>query len=230
METKHCRVCKKELTNENWYPSFRKKGDYICKYCHREQARLRYKENPDKERARVAIWRKANPEKARACVTRWRKENPEKNKACVTRSHRKNGQLPMSENKDSAAYLGVYINERLIRFHFKDVKVMPYGHSGFDFICNKNMKIDAKSACLTADGRWMFAIKHNTEADYFLCVAYDDREHLNIVHVWMIPGEVVNHLKGASISPSTIHKWDKYIYDIEGFSACCNAMKNGDKQ
>ena len=197
-KTRYCRVCGDELTDENWYPSFRKRGDRICKYCKREQVRLRRKKNPEKARA---MW---------------------------TRQSRNRGHLPMSENKDSADYLGVYVNERLIRLHFKEIEVFPYGNPGFDFICNKGMKVDAKSACLS-NGHWLFNIRRNTEADYFLCVAYDDREHLNIMHVWMIPGHVINHFTGISISPSTIHKWDKYIYDIEGFSSCCNAMKNGNQ-
>ena len=196
---KKCRKCGKELTDENWSPSGRKRGDRICKYCKREQVRL------------------------------WRKENPDKVRVEWTRQHRKNGHLPMSENKDSPSFLGVYVNEMLIRHRFKEIKVMPYGYPGYDFICNKNMKIDAKSACLDKNGHWLFVIRRNTIADYFLCVAYDDREHLNIMHVWLIPGRDVNRFTGISISPSTIHKWDKYIYGIEGFSMCCNEMKNGGK-
>ena len=197
--TKYCRVekCGVELTDENWYPSDRKVGSCICKNCRKEQDRS------------------------------WREKNPEKARAIHTRQNRKNGQLPMNENKDSPAFLGVYVNERLIRFHFNDVEVFPYGHPGFDFICNKNMKIDGKSSCLRKDGRWLFDIGRNTTADYFLCVAYDDREHLNIAHVWLIPGNKVNGCQSISVSPSTVHKWDKYIYDIEGFSSCCNEMKNG---
>ena len=195
MKTKYCRECEKELTDENWYPSFRKNRVYICKKCHNKQA---------------SSWQKANPKRA---------------KEIWTRSHRKRGHLPMSENKDSGVYLGVYVNERLIRHHFKNVKVMPFGYPGFDFICNKNMKIDAKSSCLHKNGQWSFVIGRNITADYFLCVAYDNRDDLNIMHVWLIPGKDVNDHVNISIRPSTIHKWDKYIYDIEGFSACCNEMK-----
>ena len=193
---KKCRKCGKVLTDENWYPSFQKKRDYICKDC---------------QRKRLGSWIEKNPEKARAM---W------------TRASRKRGELPMSENEDCPQYLGITVNERLIRHRFKEIKVMPFGFPGYDFICNKNMKIDAKSACLNKRGYWSFAIRRNTEADYFLCVAYDNRNDLNIIHVWMIPGDKVNHLMGLAIRPSTIHKWDKYIYDIEGFSSCCNEMKN----
>ena len=197
--TKYCKVegCGvKLIVGENWEPSQQKNRNYICKDCRRKQTRS------------------------------WREENHEKARAQSIRAIRKQGCLPMDENKDSPAYLGVYVNERLIRLHFKDVEVFPYGHPGFDFICNKGMKVDAKSSCLTKDGRWIFTINHNMVADYFLCVAYDDREHLNIVHVWLIPGKDVNDHVNISISLSTVHKWDKYIYDIEGFSACCNTMKN----
>ena len=200
METKYCRECGEELTDENWFPSSRKNYDYICKECHREQAR-------EYDRS-------------------WRKENPEKARAKSTRASRKRGALPMDENKKCSSYLGITVNERLIRHRFKDIVVMPHNYPGFDFICNKNMKIDAKSACMESNGRWLFNIKLNTEADYFLCVAYDDRERLNIAHVWLIPGKDVNDHVNISIRPSTIHKWDKYIYDIEGFSSCCNEMKN----
>ena len=156
----------------------------------------------------------------------WRKKNPDNARAQYTRANRKNGRLPMDENTDCAQYLGITVNERLIRHHFKEIKVMPHNYPGYDFICNKNMKIDAKSSCLGKNGRWTFGIRRNEDADYFLCVAYDNREDLNIVHVWMIPGEDVNDHQTISIQPSTVHKWDKYIYDIEGFSSCCDAMKN----
>ena len=200
MTTKHCRVCDKLLTDENWNPYARKRRNYKCKYCIAEYNRL---------------WREKNPDKAKAIATR-----------ANTIANRKNGMLPMNENKDCASYLGVCVNERLIRHRFNDLVVMPTNNHGFDFICNKGMKVDGKSSCLHNDGRWTFNIGRNTIADDFLCVAYDNRVDLNIVHVWMIPGKDINHLLMASIRPSTVHKWDAYIYDIEGFSACCNEMKD----
>ena len=197
METKYCNKCGKELiVGENWATSYRKNSNYICKNCSKEQNRS------------------------------WVKENPDKARAISTRQNRKRGHLSMSENKKCPEYLGIAVNERLIRHRFKDIVVMPHNYPGYDFICNKNMKIDGKSSCLRKDGRWLFAIRRNTEADYFLCVAYDDREHLNIAHVWLIPGKDVNDHMNISIKSSTIHKWDKYIYDIEGFSVCCDEMKN----
>ena len=195
-ENKQCRVCDELLTDENWAPSNRNGGSRICKKCHSEQARL------------------------------WKKENPDKVKVIYTRGNRKNGHLPMDENKDCTLYLGVYVTERLLRHYFRDVEAMPYGNPGFDFICNRDKLIDAKSACLNVNGGWQFHIKRNVIADFFVLVAFDNREDLNVLHVWMIPGDVVNHLKSASISPSTIHKWDQYKLDVDKASSCCNEMKN----
>ena len=212
MMTHKCRKCGDELTDENWFPSRRKKGDYICKRCHSKQSRL---------------WDKENPERAKELRVNWRKENPEKDKAIWTRSNRKHGNLPMDENKNCPSYLGVHIAERLIRNRYgDDIEVMPYGNPGYDFICNKGKLVDAKSACLNKYDGWLFHIGRNTIADFFICTAFDNREDLNVLHVWMIPGDVVNHLVSASICQNTVHKWDEYELDIDKISSCCNEMKD----
>lgn len=196
MTTKCCRKCGDELGDENWSPSKHKYGDYICKECDNELSR------------------------------KWKEANPEKQKAASTRYHRKEGHLPMSENKKCSLWLGVWIAERVLRHFFKDVQQMPNGNPGFDFICNKGMKVDSKSSCQNKDGRWKFNINHNTVADYFLCIAFDDRENLNPLHVWLIPGDVLNDLKTMGISPSNVHKWSEYEKDITGVSLCCDELKH----
>ena len=209
--THNCRVCNVVLNDENWAASGQKEYNYICKKCRREQARLRYKANPERERERQRLWQKANPEKA---------------KAIHARKRRKQGIHPYNENKKCSSFLGVYVAERVLSHVFKHVKIMPYGNPGFDFICNRNKMIDVKSSCLHKSGVWMFTIKHNTIADYFLCLAFDNREDLNPLYAWLIPGKKINHLKGASIRPSTIHKWDDYKLDINKVVSCCNVLRN----
>ena len=139
--------------------------------------------------------------------------------------HRMGIQHPMSENRNCASFLGVYVAERVLTKVFKNVERMPYSNPGFDFICGGGHNIDVKSACISVDGRWGFSINRNKIADYFLCIAFDNREDLNPLHAWLIPGKKVNHLKGASIRPHTIHKWDEYKLDVEKVVACCNTMK-----
>ena len=196
MTTKYCRVSGVELNEENWSPSSRRMGNYICKKCDNEQRRL------------------------------WRKENPDKAKAIWTKQSRKRGRLPMSENRECPAFLGVHVAEELLKNYFKDVEAMPYGNPGYDFICNRDKLIDSKSACIDARGGWSFHIDRNMIADFFICTAFDNREDLNVLHVWMIPGSEINHLKTASVSPSTVSKWDEYKLDIDKVSSCCNEMKD----
>ena len=194
--THKCMKCEVVLNDENWGESCRKKGDYICKDCHREQSRV------------------------------WGKYKNYKQKANSTRNNRKNGQRPMSENKECASYLGVCVAERVLRHVFKDVVRMPYGNPGYDFVCNRGYLVDSKSSCIIkSKNGWSFAIRRNIVADYFLCLAFDNREYLNPLHVWLIHGGVLSHLTGASISPSTIHKWDEYKLDIDKVISCCDTLK-----
>ena len=208
--THNCRVCEVELNDDNWYPSFQKGGNYLCKEC-------------DKERCRV--YRKANQDKLKEYACLHREEHSEKVKAINTRHQRKNGALPFDENKECTSYYGVYINEGLLKRYFNDVEVMPYGYPGYDFICNNGWKIDGKSSFTGDKGCWEFRINHNTTADYFFCVAYDNRKDKNIIHIWILPGDKFNHLMGASISKSTIDKWAEYEQPIDKLSACCNKIR-----
>ena len=190
-----CRVCKVELNDENWSPSQQKSQSNICKECDVKKSRL---------------YAKANPEKARAIAIR---------------ASRKRGVLPMSDNKECSQYFGIYINERLLKHFFNDVEAMPMNNPGYDFICNNGWKIDGKASCLRKDGRWAFDIRRNTITDYFFCVAYDNRTDLNIIHIWLIPGDVLNHLMNASIRPSTLDKWSEYEQPIDKVITCCDSMK-----
>lgn len=209
--TKICRVCGVELDDENWQPSYQKSGSRICKECQKECARLYYETNRDKVKEMSRLYRIANPEKV--------KED--------NRFHRRaNGGLSMSENKTCSMYLGIVVNERLLKHYFEDVEVMPMNNQGYDFICNKGYKVDAKSSCMRKNGGWSFTIKHNTTADYFMLVAYDNRGDPNPVHMWLIPGHVLNHLQTTAICPSTLDKWAEYEKPIDKVSECCSKMKD----
>ena len=190
-----CHKCGVELDEDNWYPSLMATNTHTCKTCRN------------------------------ATTDGWRKANPDKYHRYIEKNQRKRGQLPMSKNKRCGAFLGVYIAERVLRHVFKNVKQMPYGNKGFDFICNRGKKIDVKSSCLHKDGRWDFSIAHNQIADYFLCIALDDRESLTPLYLWLLPSSVVGHAAVISIRPSTIHKWDEYKLSIDKVSMCCNVLR-----
>jgi DNA-binding transcriptional ArsR family regulator len=108
---------------------------------------------------------------------------------------------------------------------FNDVERMPMHNPGYDVVCNRGKKVDIKSSCKRNDGVWAFHIARNEIADYFLCLAFDNREDLNPLHAWLIPGSVVNHLTAASVSLATIHKWDEYRIDTSKIVEGCDSMR-----
>lgn len=119
---------------------------------------------------------------------------------------------PISKNKQCGSYLGIYIAERVLSKIFKEVKCMPIHNRGYDFICNKGYKVDVKSATISTDG-WRFTIDRNSIADYFILLAFDNRENLNPMHLWLIKGnETVKakklHKKVSELKTLTIVNTD----------------------
>ena len=139
----------------------------------------------------------------------------------------KRGAKPMKENKSCASYLGIYITERVLSAVFTNSEKMPNNTPGYDFRCGKGFKVDAKSSVLfmRKTGRWCFAINRNQIADYFLCLGFDNREALNPMHVWLIPGHVVRHLKNLAISKNQLGKWSEYEYPMEKIMSTCEDLR-----
>jgi hypothetical protein len=121
------------------------------------------------------------------------------------------------ENKQNPAYLGIHITERVLSKVFKNVKIMPMQNPGYDFVCYHDKKIDVKSACLSEEKTnreevWHFRIKKNKIADYFLCLGFDNRQKLNPIHLWLIPGNLINKHSSLRISDnifSDFSGWEK---------------------
>ena len=146
----------------------------------------------------------------------------------------KNGAQSMNKNKTCSSYLGVHIAEQVLSKVFKNVQTKLYGHKGYDFICNSGYKIDVKSGCLNSFYNkkyhknyysWKFCIKQNKIADYFLCLAFDNRTDLNPEHIWLIPGDILNGKHSINISESKLSKWDEYKLDINKVISCCNILR-----
>ena len=156
-----------------------------------------------------------------------REEYNQINKEKLNKYHRelnhKNGtHQSMHNNKSCPLFLGIHIAEQVLSKVFKDVKVMPHGNPGYDFICNHGKKIDVKSATIRNSSSWNFGINKNIIADYFLLLAFDNRNNLNPLYLWLIPSKILNKLTGTSISISTIIKWDEYKLDVNKVIKCCN--------
>jgi len=150
-----------------------------------------------------------------------------------TTFHRSYGNNGTKTNRNCSDWLGNRA-ETILMNMFNDVKRMSHTNPGFDFLCGKGYKIDAKSACLYKNqynkyNSWLFNINYNTTADHFLCLALDNRTDLNPLHVWLIPGYVINNHRAVSISKSTIDKWSKYEQPLDKVITCCNTMKGDSK-
>lgn len=101
-----------------------------------------------------------NREKMIKAAKLYREENYERLAECA---RKRMGYISMYKNKSCAAYLGIVIGERLCRYLFKDVQIMPNNNPGFDIICNKGKKIDVKTGCIHLNhgkhSNWIFHIK-----------------------------------------------------------------------
>lgn len=138
--------------------------------------------------------------------------------------HAKGKTIPMDINKECSEYLGIYIAENILPDIFENPKMMPYRNRGYDALCKNGYKIDVKSSCLHFDKYkyraeyFRFHIDENKIADYFLMFGFDNRENLNLLHMWLIKGDEIvrgiklNNKTGLSISnlEKILKKFEKY--------------------
>lgn len=160
------------------------------------------------------------------------------NEYCLYNLHKRGKCKPLSENKECADYLGVHIAERILSKIFNNVQRMPLKNPGYDFICIKNHKIDVKSACIHRN-KWLFHIYNNKIADYFLLLAFDNRNDLNPMHMWLIRRDEVINTKRTSFPINeklgiTIYNssyglsiYTKYEIKnkLDKVKMCCNELK-----
>ena len=140
---------------------------------------------------------------------------------------------PMNEDKTCSCYLGCYIAEPALISLFKNVQRMPTGFRGYDFKCSNGYLIDSKASCKrirkNKSNGWGFNIRKNKIADYFLCIAFDNRKNIKAKYIWLIPGDVINDKTYLTISESKINKWDEYKLDkLEEINNFVQKIKNGD--
>ena len=167
----------------------------------------------------------------KSCKKLYRNENIEKSRAYGRNYNYKIGKCrPLGTSKECASYLGVYIAERVLSGFFARVKRMPMCNPGYDFICGKGFKIDVKSSTLRPteyNDMWNYHIGKNKVPDYFLCIGFDNRENLTPMHVWLIPGSVINDHSGMGIMNSAIglSRFSKYERPLERVVSCCDKAR-----
>lgn len=145
----------------------------------------------------------------------------------------KHGHLPYQKVKSCSWYLGVHVAKRLLEIAFNKVVKMPLANPHYDFICGRGLKVDVKSSCTLWNHsynpcrypHWLFTIRRNTVADYFACIAIDNRTDLNPLHFWLIPGYVINDRVGLSITASRLDVWKQYEKPLDKIIYGCNLLK-----
>ena len=131
--------------------------------------------------------------------------------------HNTGRQAPMQDNPDCSAWFGSFIAENYIIGTFEDPVKMPYGNPGYDWICKQGQKIDSKARCLEYKGigwsGWKFLIKYNNIADYFILSAWDNRDSLNPLHVWIFhKNDMVR--KGRGCCSGRVKFWKRDMFSI----------------
>ena len=150
-----------------------------------EEGKLRNPTDIDRE-SNNTIYKKIGYEGSAHFLREWRHDN--------------GVQSPMEENKACAHYLGTVVAERqYARIILPEIfggieREMPYGNPKYDFIAKNGIKVDVKSRCIREYPGWRGwepHIRFNETTDYFLILAFDNRENLNLIHVWLIGGNEI---------------------------------------
>jgi hypothetical protein len=136
-----------------------------------------------------------------------------------------------SKNKSCSKYLGIIIAETILAHEFPGFTRMPNDNPGYDYDCPKGFKIDVKSACTGISpygvAKWQFEIRKNKVPHFFIFVAFDNRTDLNLLHIWLIPGPLINTKTGIVISntPEGLAKWSKYSRPLTNALNCCSQLR-----
>lgn len=149
--------------------------------------------------------------------------------------------LPKELNKDCPAWFGDFICENYVMKTFEDPVKMVYGNPGYDWLCKRGEKIDHKGSCLMELNSnktigWQFHIRYNNIADYFTLSAWDNRDSLIPLHVWVFhKNDIVRGRKfckfenfGITNSPKTLKELEKWeVTDrLDKLREICNRIKD----
>jgi len=212
-KTKVCSRCKLEKSLDEFYQQ--KDGKFgrrsECKKCILEKTHIYYENNKEYCLEKSRKYYSENRNHHKELTYNWRYKNT--------------NTMPMHKATYSSDYLGIYIAEQILSKVFKNVTRMPNNNPGYDFICSNGYKIDVKSRCLTPrknrSSVWRFCTRYNKIADYFLCLAFDNRSDLNIKHLWLIKNDELRQSKSdITITESKIDKWKEFEQPIDKVIAC----------
>ncbi len=130
---------------------------------------------------------------------------------------------PMEFNTDCPSYFGIYIAEKYIIQTFEDPIHMPPNNPGFDWLCKKKLKIQSKARCIgyhscCDSSIFEFLIKRNSIADWFILSAWDNRDSLTPLHVWIFhKNDIVRGRKFCEFVSLSITNKPEYLKEFEKY-------------
>lgn len=151
---------------------------------------------------------------------------------------------PMSENAKCSSFTGVFLGEKIIgktillEIFGSIEKEMTYGNSGYEFVVKGGYKIEIKTGKLLSDDRWIFDIKLNKIADYFLMIGLDSTKS-KIIHIWLFKKDdvikkridryevfKVNKIEHLSISNNTERLQELRDYEMTDKLVCIKEIND----
>lgn len=227
-----CKQCKKEVRQNS--KEHIKEYNKQYKAEHKEEVsasrKAYYQEHQEEEKSNRMKYYYEHHDEELKTMGEYRDKNRDKFREYATEHRRSLGMKPMSENKECAQYLGVHLSENAASKLLPKATKMPINHPKYDFLCSQGYKIDVKSSTLrlnknSVTPRWSFCIRDNKDADYFMCIGYDNRTDLNILKIWMIPRKEVDGHKFLLISLSNEVNWKEYELDPKEATQCVETIK-----
>jgi len=82
-----CKKCGVKLTDENWYPSLKKKHYYICKKCNDEHAKKWQQNNRDRYNQLMKKWRQNNRDRCNQRAKIWQQNNKDRHNQLANESN-----------------------------------------------------------------------------------------------------------------------------------------------
>lgn len=153
-----------------------------------------------------------------------------------------------SENKSCPLYFGDYIEKKYVMQIFEDPIPFEYKKDDmgriidrtkpYDYICKNGFKLKHIASCKRTDKfhvlnylddilYWGYLIRRNNVPDYYILSAWDDRNSLNPLYVWIIRGDEI-FITQRSQKPF----WDRYtfvVYDTRSGIDRMSKYEVGDK-
>jgi hypothetical protein len=96
---RRCTVCQEHKPIEDFYHKH-----YQCRPCLSATRKAQYRQNPEKVRASVRMWKRQNPEKVLTSVLTWKRNNPEKARAHARTQYHNNPAKQAAKDRKRRAH------------------------------------------------------------------------------------------------------------------------------